>query len=416
MNPQATNRTHLLRIANLTLDTLGGGHFPETLAEAVPTEELEVVDTERDVIVNALVAALDWARLEDDVRDAEISAEGVPGSSHDVPYLPSNQVLALIQSAYDEYIEQQGITEEPFDPTDVRWIAVAWEKLRALLRGKRPFIPHRNSASFRYDLPEDAVVALFADWGTGEATAQRVMQQIRRAEPTHAIHLGDVYHSGTPREVRSRFLDVIDREGPPASGCQYLALNSNHEMYSGGYGYFDTTLPRFGQEASYFNLNNRYWQLIGLDSGYEDHGLQDPQSEWLSAQLEAQGPRAILLSHHQIFSPYEKRASDRRLDRKVSPLLPQVYAWFWGHEHKAIIFGEHRGIKARCIGNGAIPFRVPFGPRRFPNVPVQHVDERAAPGSSDDGIHGFALLRFRSNAIEVSYVDEFGTTVFSERL
>src|SRR5215831_10671122 len=141
--------------------------------------------------------------------------------------------------------------------------------------------------------------------GPARRRRSALMRQIRAANPTHAIHLGDVYYSGTPGEVQKRFLSVIDQFGPPPSTCRYLALNSNHEMYSGGYGYFDTTLVRFKQDASYFNLRNENWQLIGIDSGYEDHGLQDPQKEWLAAQLQREGPKSILLSHHQLFSPYE---------------------------------------------------------------------------------------------------------------
>jgi hypothetical protein len=321
----------------------------------------------------------------------------------------------LLQSAYDEYQQGAGaeITEAPFDPTDPRWITVAWEKLKALFRGKRKFIKHSDATSFRQDLPENAVVALFSDWGTGEPTAQRVMQQIRNANPTHAIHLGDVYHSGTPKEVDERFLQIIENHGPSFDSCRYFSLNANHDMYSGGYGYFDSILPRFGQEASYFNLRNQHWQVIGLDSGYEDHGLQDPQGEWLSAQLNQQGLKSILLSHHQLFSPYEARSNDRTLERKVSPLLARVFAWFWGHEHKLIVFGEHDGIKARCIGHGAIPVRVPYGQPEFSDIPIHRVDERAGPDG--DAIHGFALLRFAGDKIDISYIDEFGSEFFTER-
>jgi hypothetical protein len=108
-------------------------------------------------------------------------------------------------------------------------------------------------------------VALFSDWGTGEETARRVMRQIKLQNPTHAVHLGDVYYSGTEKEIQRRFLDIIDAEGPSPTTCTYLALNSNHEMYSGGHAYFELTLKtRFQQEASYFNLRNAHWQLIGL--------------------------------------------------------------------------------------------------------------------------------------------------------
>jgi len=259
-------------------------------------------------------------------------------------------------------------------------------------------------------------VALFSDWGTGEPTAVRVMQQIKAMEPTHAIHMGDVYYSGTPKEALSRFLDVINDHGPAASTCKYFSLNANHDMYSGGYGYYDTILPAFGQAASYFNLHNQHWQLIGLDSGYEEHGLKDPQKEWVAAQLSAGGPKSILLTHHQLFSCYESRAYDRPLHKKIGPMLSQVFAWFWGHEHRCMIFGDHLGIKARCIGHGAVPQDVPFGPPDFPAVPVIKSDDRPSPSDPGTGIHGFALLRFNGPQLDVSYIDEFGTVFFTEQL
>jgi hypothetical protein len=42
-------------------------------------------------------------------------------------------------------------------------------------------------------------------------------------------------------------------------------------------------------------------------------------------------------------------------------------------------------------------------------------DERPAPGGSH-GLHGFALLRFDGPALQVDYVDEFGTVWFTETL
>lgn len=416
MHPEASDRQQLLRIAEGTLASLqsrAAARFMSASAVATSQSE-EVVAAQRDTVVNALVAALDRTRLESELLI--LTRARVTESQQNRPYIPSDQALALIQSAIEEFRPEATLaTAAPFDTGDPGWLAVAWEKLKALFRGKHKFIRHSSPTSFHLPLPEQAVVALFSDWGTGEETARRVMRQITAQRPTHAIHLGDVYYSGTEKEIQERFLDIIDGEGPSATDCKYLALNSNHEMYSGGHAYFELTLKqRFGQEASYFNLRNAHWQLIGLDSGYEDHGLQDPQDEWLAAQLQASGPRNILLTHHQLFSPFEPRASDRKLHEKVGPMLPRVFAWFWGHEHKAIAFGRHLGILARCIGHGAIPVDVPFDPPRFP-VPIEQMDQRPAPGGSE-GLHGFALLRFNGPALHVSYIDELGTTWFSEQL
>jgi 3',5'-cyclic AMP phosphodiesterase CpdA len=415
MHPIATDRTALQRIVEGTVAALQA-QDASALLDAVATAQVlspAQVETERDAVVSALENSARTLRLHDDLLTTESPAAG-PG--REPPFIPEDQVLSLVQSALDEFMPEDTLaTAAPFDPTDPGWISVAWEKLKALFRRKHAFIAHTDVTSFRRDLPDEATVVLYSDWGTGQETARRVMRQIALQRPTHAIHLGDVYYSGTEKEVQRRFLDIIDAEGPPAASCVHLALNSNHEMYSGGHAYFQLTLKgRFGQEASYFSLRNAHWQVIGLDSGYEDHGLKDPQRDWLSAQLGVRGPKNILLTHHQLFSPYESRAFDRTLHRKTDALLGGVFAWFWGHEHKAIVFGKHRGIHARCVGHGAIPERVPYGSRKFTDVPIVAMDER--PGPDGDNMHGFAVLRFDGSHLHVSYVDELGTTWFAEDL
>lgn len=414
MHPIATNREALRRIAEGTIAALQSRRSDAflTATATLSSEAPEVVQSQRDTVVNALEASVSRMRVESELLTL---APAAATFTADTPYLPSDQALALLQSAIEEFQPEESLTAAaPFDPSDPGWLSVAWEKLKALFRGKHRFIVHSSPASFHLPLPDQAAVVLFSDWGTGEETAVRVMREIARQQPTHAIHLGDVYYSGTKKEVQRRFLDIIDADGPPSATCKYLALNSNHEMYSGGHAYFELTLKgRFHQEASYFNLRNAHWQLIGLDSGYEDHGLQDPQDEWLGAQLQTAGPRNILLTHHQLFSPYESRAFGRKLHEKIAPFLSHVFGWYWGHEHKAIVFGKHQGIQARCIGHGAIPERVPYGNPSF-QVPIVAVDERA--NSDGENLHGFAMLRFNGASLDVSYIDEFGATWFREQL
>ena len=416
MHPIATNRNELLRIVEGTISALQA-QDPSAIVSAVATTNLlsvGEVEAQRGAVVNVLENSARTLRLQGDL--VAMTPRIAAGTAREAPFIAEDQALALVQSAIAEFQPEESLQVlSPFDPTDPGWISVAWEKLKVLFRGKHKFISHSSLDSFQRPLPDTAVVALFSDWGTGEETARRVMRQIAVQRPTHAIHLGDVYYSGTTKEIQRRFLDIIDAEGPSPTTCTYLALNSNHEMYSGGDAYFELTLKtRFGQEASYFNLRNANWQLIGLDSGYEDHGLKDPQREWLAAQLAATGPKNILLTHHQFFSPFQSRAFNRKLHEKVEPLLGQVFAWFWGHEHKAIVFGKHKGIHARCIGHGAIPETVPYGAPEFTDVPILKIDERQ--GSDGDNLHGFALMRLNGNRLHVSYIDELGDTWFSEDL
>jgi len=401
MTSPATNRQFLLDLAKATLEAL---HDEPAGLETVG-------DVHPDAVKNSLEAALDWARLE----GASAVQESLEHAASAEPYMPYNQTLSLVQSAWDEYRESVGVTEAPFDANDPEWKKIAEEKLKAATRPKHPFIAHMGLDDFRYEFPDDAIVALFADWGTGESTAQRVMKQIAAARPTHAIHLGDVYYAGTPRESRKRFLDIIESVGPSKDTCRYFALPGNHDYYSGGYGYFDEILATLGQQASYFNLRNSKWQIIGLDSAYKEYGLHKPQLEWLSAQIGVSGRRSIVLSHHQLFSPYDHRVTKSTLLKNTEALLPRIYAWFWGHEHRCVIMGDHFGIKPRCIGHGSIPSAVPFGEPLFPQVPIVKVDERVAPDTDGTCYHGFALLRFSGDVVDVSYVDEYGAEFYAER-
>ena len=77
------------------------------------------------------------------------------------------------------------------------------------------------------------------------------------------------------------------------------ALNSNHEMYSGGNYYFEDTLPAFGQDASYFVHQNKNWTLVGLDVAHTDHAIDDKQVDWLKGVLSQAGDRKVILFSHQ---------------------------------------------------------------------------------------------------------------------
>jgi len=206
-------------------------------------------------------------------------------------------------------------------------------------------------------MPEKARLAVLGDWGTGMYGAPISAQSIA-ADPNPywmLMHLGDVYYSGTLQEIQDRFLGLW----PKRDGTLNRALNSNHEMYSGGHGYFDGTLVEFEQESSYFAYQNEKWLLLGLDTGYVDHDLDDEQAAWVNYVAgQAPGQRIVLFSHHQPFS----RLSDQgpKLLSKLKVLLEsgRVAAWYWGHEHACVLYDKHPGygLMGRCIGHGGIPY------------------------------------------------------------
>ena len=200
-----------------------------------------------------------------------------------------------------------------------------------------------------------ARVAMTADWGTGLYGAPKIAGQITRMGGFELLlHLGDVYYSGTREEVQERFLDLW----PRGAGRVSRALNSNHEMYSGGYGYFELALPALGQKSSYFALENDAWLLVGLDTAYVDHDMDNQQVAWLNAVVrQAHGRKVVLFSHQQLFSRLDDQGP--KLHKALRHLLEAraITVWYWGHEHQCVIYDAHPryGLLGRCLGNGGIP-------------------------------------------------------------
>ena len=300
---------------------------------------------------------------------------------------------------------------EKYDNLDPGWIRVVWEKAKSLLRGKAKFIKHTNNTDFRFDIVNKPAVtiALVSDWGGGNDAAYAVAAQINARHPDHVIHLGDVYYAGTEVEINKRFLNLWNFWSTPAMAGRSFALNSNHEMYGGGHGYFKTTLKALKQPASYFSLGNSHWRFIGLDTGYVDHDLNAEQLEWLDAQLTG-STKTILLSHHQPFSAFADGDPGAKLRARVQPLFDRIYGWFWGHEHLCVAYGSHLGIKGRCIGHGCIPYEVPG--RSTSAIPVEWMDERKQ--LNGRGMHGFALLTLNDASLLVEYIDQDGAVAHSE--
>ena len=168
-------------------------------------------------------------------------------------------------------------------------------------------------------------IVMVGDWGSGVPRARLVASQMRKhiddalveGVAVHVVHLGDVYDSGvaggsiasasSPTGPSSR-----TRRRPSDRG----ASNANHDMYSGGYGYFDHMLqdPRFAKHggSSWFVFENDDWRFIGLDTAWDEtglhderteRGLADPQAASVAALAE-DGRPLVLFSHHPLFSAF----------------------------------------------------------------------------------------------------------------
>lgn len=278
----------------------------------------------------------------------------------DVLSAPQNQMASLLQSFIAGFCNSAGKVESisldskeaKFDNND--WLGWAGSFL-SWWRGIKPH-PWLPTSFEIQTIPDRTRIALLGDWGTGMYGAPDCARSIERNSPYSLIvHLGDVYYSGTDDEVEQRFL----APWPRVNGAVSRALNSNHEMYSGGYAYFDTTLKRFQQQSSCFVAQNTNWTIIGLDTGYLEHDLSEMQLDWLSKILEKTGTRrAILLSHHQPFSQLDDQGPKlcEKLDRWLRG--GRIHAWYWGHEHRCVLYDQHPhwGLYGRCIGHSGYPY------------------------------------------------------------
>jgi hypothetical protein len=209
-----------------------------------------------------------------------------------------------------------------------------------------------------------ARLAMLGDWGTGLYGAPVCARSIAEAKSPYdvLIHLGDVYYAGTESEVEGRFLNVW----PKVSNAISRAINSNHEMYSGGNAYFRQTLPAFQQSSSVFALRNDHWLLIGLDSAYEGNDreggkLSDTQAGWVTKLVNdgtANDQRVILFSHHQPFSLYDSQGPQLAKFIEGSLAAHKIFAWYWGHEHRCVLYERHPDWQmfGRCVGHSGYPY------------------------------------------------------------
>lgn len=197
---------------------------------------------------------------------------------------------------------------------------------------------------------------MFGDWGTGLYGAPVVTKSIEKLPRCDVVlHLGDTYYSGADDEVAAHLI----AEWPKRAGRTInRALNGNHEMYSGGVGYFNALRSFFKQSASCFAMQSSKWLLVGLDTAYQDFALDQQQVDWLKKLVSASGTRKLMLfSHHQPFSSLDDQGP--KLQKALADLLnrQRVTAWFWGHEHRLVVYGPHQkwGLKGRCVGHGGFP-------------------------------------------------------------
>lgn len=328
---------------------------PEAIRQATQAPAPEGLEADEPPATDEEAARF-MEELQQALRTLE-AAEQVPG----VLIAPDDRFTSLLQSHLArKSLEERKVEEAPsggyeakFDEHDV----LGWAKsLFTWVQKLRPH-PWVEAAPAPDPLPNTCRTAVLGDWGSGLYGAPACARSIQ-ADPSDyqlLLHLGDVYYSGTRDEMNDRFLNLW----PEKPNAIHRACNANHEMYTGGRAYFKQALPKFGQRASHFALQNDHWLLVGLDTAYEDGRLAGGQVAWLRQLVDEAGDRRVVLfSHHQLYTWVDR--PDAKLQTQLAELLAdrKLFAWYWGHEHRCMLFDEHPawGIRGRCVGHSGFPY------------------------------------------------------------
>lgn len=299
-------------------------------------------------------------------------------------------------------------------------------------------------------------IAVAADWGTGTLEAEEVAENMNSCSPHYTLHLGDVYYMGEAEEIDENCLgkSTSNYNGVlwPIGSLGSFALMGNHEMYSGGQGYFGTFLNTLGllnadktvndpQSAGYFCLETAHWLVLGLDTGYHSGGVPaftaipgvngfpflnvdarfgDEMLEWLKRTVNTVQPKGkskkpvLLLTHHQPMSSFE-HAFTKPAEQLAGLgfLNGQEFVWLYGHEHRLTVYRKQTIVNSlnaypRCIGHGGMPVEVTELRRPDPNI--LYYDPRQHPIDKDDpntkvGYNGHVVLLFDGNKLTIEYRD-----------
>jgi hypothetical protein len=319
---------------------------------------------------------------------------------------------------------------QQYEDLDPGWLGSLFNRLKSQ---PVPFPTHlERKIDPTVRISNQARIAIAGDWGTGNASSRNIANRIHDLKADHTIHLGDVYYSGTDDEERSKFVGGWP-SGTNVSAPSF-ALNGNHEMYSGGEGYFVDVLtnPKFRaqQVLSYFALVNDAWIICGLDSAYyasdflyQIGNLDSVQLGWLRDMGQAArraGKKVALLTHHHGID----LDPDLNLVTYQQPLWDQVNRaldggpdyWYWGHVHAGIgyksVASGGRSVLARCVGHGGVPY-APFpNPANLGDnaVKVDWAETTRAndPDEERRALNGFMLLSFDGPHLLEEFRDENG--------
>jgi hypothetical protein len=141
---------------------------------------------------------------------------------------------------------------------------------------------------------------------------------------------------------------------------------------------------------------------------------------WAQRRIKEFKGQTILLTHHQLFSPYDKiigvmtgfgyynQQFNNLLSQQLFDVLSKVSVWFWGHEHRLAGFiGNAYGVStSRLLGNSAFQIHHPDTYNvNFNKLNVLIPRFKPATDSLGWYVHTGGLIKFTNNQINVEYID-----------
>ncbi len=275
------------------------------------------------------------------------------------------------------------LSNHPWSLNDPAWTLVVPYYIALCLDPsiKAPFAT--NPARIEIADTDMLSLAIVGDWGSGSfadgpgqlCPAEAIMQQIDALPIDYTIHLGDVYPIGS-RPFYDNFL-LTWKPGRRGS----FNINSNHDMYGWGIGYFDQAMRHATfaaqQGTSYFSVDFGEWLIVGLDTAYHDMSplqlagaINDTAQktflrETIREQAERTGQKIFLLTHNNAYT-HDGTATTNIWDDVIADdalgRAPDV--WYWGHAHNGIVYSTAAAggpdVRARCVGHGSLPMAPPI--------------------------------------------------------
>jgi hypothetical protein len=336
----------------------------QQVAKSVVAKQQAIAEEIRNQANQATDDPLRRARLVNSFE--EIAGELQKGAApHQVLDTPRNAMASVLQS----FIAQKAAESNQVDNTEdvpvvrfsdddlLEWIKTGFI---GLVDGqdKFPWKTAPDDPDPLFNTSRHLRIAVLGDWGTGAYGAPAIANSIQQDDANFdlVLHLGDTYYSGQPEEVDKQLVAGF----PYRNNALNRSLNGNHEMYSGGKAYYNAvTAGRFQQRASHFYAQNQDWMLVGLDTAYIDHDMPDEEVAWFKRIMAQAGDRKVVLfSHHQPYSLLDQQGPN--LIDKLKDFLNgrQIFAWYWGHEHRCVLYDQHPkwGVWGRCVGHGGFPY------------------------------------------------------------